>query len=495
MANDDKRFMLSHPAISLPQKPLLLIVDDDSLICDSLSLSLSALFEVVTSHSRPHCLQLLRQLRQPPELALVDLGLPPLPHRPDEGFALISDLLKLAPQIRIVVLSGQSDDGNARHARTLGAADFVAKPCHPGDLQQVLKGALAFRTLDARLDQGKGTSPLIGSSPAMQKLREQLRQYADLPFPVLIEGESGSGKEIIASSCLHHDTRRRDRPFLALNCAAISPNLVEATLFGYAKGAFTGAATSRAGYFEDAADGTLFLDEIGELALDLQAKLLRVLENGEYQRLGETRKRVSQARIIAATNRDLRREVKAGNFRADLYHRLSVCSIVAPPLREMGEDKLLLMEHFRHHYAAQTRQPPFHLAAEAEALWRSYAFPGNVRELRNIVIRLTTRHAGQVVGAAALEVELDLPDEPPPAAAPATSMLDQGAGDAIVTAAMHRLRQREPFSLDRLLDTTERGYIEAALKLAHGNVSQAARLLGIHRTTLYNRMEAAAREP
>jgi len=153
------------------------------------------------------------------------------------------------------------------------------------------------------------------------------------------------------------------------------------------------------------------------------------------------------------------------------------------------------MEHFRHHYAAQTRQPPFHLAAEAEALWRSYAFPGNVRELRNIVIRLTTRHAGQVVGAAALEVELDLPDEPPPAAAPATSMLDQGAGDAIVTAAMHRLRQREPFSLDRLLDTTERGYIEAALKLAHGNVSQAARLLGIHRTTLYNRMEAAAREP
>jgi transcriptional regulator with GAF, ATPase, and Fis domain len=139
-----------------------------------------------------------------------------------------------------------------------------------------------------------------------------------------------------------------ERPFLALNCAAISPNLVEATLFGYARGAFTGAVTVKAGYFEDAADGTLFLDEIGELALDLQAKLLRVLENGEYQRVGETRKRVSQARIIAATNRDLRREVKAGNFRADLYHRLSVCSIVAPPLREMGDDKLLLLDHFRH---------------------------------------------------------------------------------------------------------------------------------------------------
>jgi DNA-binding NtrC family response regulator len=224
--------MLTLPGPSLPEKPLLLIVDDDALICDSLSFSMTPLFEVVTSHSRPHCLQLLRQLRRAPELALVDLGLPPAPHRPDEGFALISDLLKVAPEIRIVVLSGQSDDGNARHARTLGAADFVAKPCDPGDLQQVLKGALAFRALDER--HREGASPLIGNSPAMQKLRVQLRQYADLPFPVLIEGESGSGKEIIASGCLHYETRRRLRPFLALNCAAISPNLVEATCLAMA---------------------------------------------------------------------------------------------------------------------------------------------------------------------------------------------------------------------------------------------------------------------
>ena len=333
--------MLSQSAPSQPEKPLLLIVDDDPLICDTLSFSMSPLFEVVTSHSRSHCLQLLRQLRRPPELALVDLGLPPVPHRPDEGFALISDLLKVAPEIRIVVLSGQSDDGNARHARTLGAVDFVAKPCSPVDPQQVLQGALTFRALDER--QRDNASPLIGNSPAIQKLRLQLRQYADLPFPVLIEGESGSGKEIIASSCLHHETRRRYRPFMALNCAAISPNLIEATLFGYARGAFTGAVTTKGGYFEDAADGTLFLDEIGELALDLQAKLLRVLENGEYQRVGETQKRVSQARIIAATNRDLRKEVRAGQFRSDLYHRLSVCSVVAPPLREMGDDKLLLL--------------------------------------------------------------------------------------------------------------------------------------------------------
>ncbi|WP_313950806.1 sigma-54 dependent transcriptional regulator [Accumulibacter sp.] len=482
--------------IPLPDKPLLLIVDDDALICDTLSYSMSPLFEVVTSHARPHCLQLLRQLRRAPELALVDLGLPPLPHRPDEGFALISDLLKFAPGIRIVVLSGQSEDGNARRARTLGAADFVAKPCDPGDLQEVLKRALAFRALDEQRDHhGQDPSPLIGNSPAMQKLRVQLRQYADLPFPVLIEGESGSGKEIIASSCLHYDTRRTHKPFLALNCAAISPNLVEATLFGYARGAFTGAITNKAGYFEDAADGTLFLDEIGELALELQAKLLRVLENGEYQRVGETQQRVSRARIIAATNRDLRKEVRSGNFRADLYHRLSVCSIVAPPLREMGDDKLFFLEHFRQLYAAQTQQLPFSLSAEAKALWLDYTFPGNVRELRNIVIRLATKHSGQTVDTSALEAELDLPDEPLTSAASATSGIDETAGDAIIATATQRLRQREPFSLNGLLDATERGYIEAALKLAHGNVSQAARLLGIHRTTLYNRMESSAREP
>ncbi|WP_434735883.1 sigma-54-dependent transcriptional regulator [Candidatus Accumulibacter meliphilus] len=480
--------------ISLPEKPLLLIVDDDPLICDSLSFSLSSLFQVVTSHSRPHALQLLRQLRRPPELALLDLGLPPLRHRPDEGFALISELLKVAPEMRIVVLSGQSEDGNARHARTLGAADFVAKPCNPADLQQLLQGALTFRALVEKRPPGAAASPLIGHSPAIDKLRLQLRQYADLPFAVLIEGESGSGKEIIASAGLHYDTRRREKPFLALNCAAISPNLVEATLFGYARGSFTGAIATKAGYFEDATEGTLFLDEIGELALELQAKLLRVLENGEYQRVGETQPRVSRARIIAATNRDLRKEVRAGNFRADLYHRLSVCAIVAPPLREMGDDKLLLLEHFRQLYAAQAQLLPFSLSAEASRLWLDYCFPGNVRELRNIVIRLASKHSGQVVDVAALEAELDVPDEPLAAATGIATGGEEADGEAIIAAAMQRLRQRQPFSLDGLLNATERGYIEAALKLAHGNVSQAARLLGIHRTTLYNRMESSARE-
>ncbi len=483
--------MTATPETAAPEKPLLLIVDDDPLISDTLSFSMSPAFEVVTSHSRPHCTQLLRQLRRLPEVALLDLGLPPLPHRPDEGFALIVDLLHAAPDIKIVVLSGQSDDGNARHARTLGATDFVAKPCHPAELHKILQRALSYRSLDERRAPGRAshlTPPLIGDSAAIQKLKVQLQQYGDSPFPVLIEGESGSGKEIIAR-CLHHETRRRDRPFFALNCAAISPNLVEPTLFGYAKGAFTGAAAATAGYFEDAADGTLFLDEIGELPLELQAKLLRVLENGEYQRVGETQKRVSRARIVAATNRDLRKEVRAGNFRADLYHRLSVFSISVPPLREMEGDKLLLLDHFRARYAAQAQQAPFSFSDEAGALWSRYSFPGNVRELRNIVIRLTAKFPGQVVQAGALEAELDLQDEPlaPPSAPPP---LPSAERDAIIAAASARLQQPETFSLDHLLAETERNYIESALRLTHGNVSQAARLLGINRTTLYNRMES-----
>ena len=478
---------------TLPEKPLLLIVDDDPLITDTLSLSLGNAFEIITSHARPHCTQLLRQLRRPPELALLDLGLPPLPHRPDEGFALISDLLALAPEIKIVVLSGQNDAGNARHARALGATDFIAKPCSPTDLHKALHRALSYRSLDANREPGLGTSPLIGNSPAIQKLRVQLQQYADSPFPVLIEGESGSGKEIVASSCLHHDTKRRNRPFFALNCAAISPSLVEPTLFGYARGAFTGANTAKSGYFEDAADGTLFLDEIGELPLELQAKLLRVLENGEYQRVGETQKRFSQARIIAATNRDLRKELKKGNFRADLYHRLSVFSITMPPLREMEDDKLLLLEHFSQRYALQAQQPAITLSEAAKALWSRYTFPGNVRELRNIVIRLTAKYPGQAVQAGALETELDLQDDTPASPLPAPAAIIR-EDDSLIAAARRRLQEPEPFRLDQLLAETERNYIEAALRLAHGNVSQAARLLGINRTTLYNRMESFAKE-
>jgi len=464
-------------------KPDLLIVDDDPLISDTLNFVLSRDFNVYVAESRAQVKSLLRQLDNPPQLALIDLGLPPTPHRPDEGFKLINELIAYSPSIKILVLSGQNEETNARHARTLGAIEFIAKPCEPEKIKTLLQNALQIRDAELTAQAGGGAG-LIGKSLPIDKLRQQITQYANAPFPVLIEGESGSGKELIASA-LHSQSTRAAKPFLALNCAAISPNLVEPTLFGYSKGAFTGATTSRAGYFEDAEDSTLFLDEIGELPLELQAKLLRVLENGEYQRVGETQSRVSNARVIAATNRDMRHEIRNGRFRADLYHRLSVFTIDVPPLRDLGEDKRMLLDYFREFYSRQAACKPFDLDARALTLWLEYSFPGNVRELRNIVIRLTTKHAGQAVNGEQLQVELDM-----------ESMELELPGlpvgqdfKSILESAKKHLQLQKNFNLDLTMQQWEKGYVEAALLITQGNLSQAAKLLGIHRTTLYSRMQ------
>jgi DNA-binding NtrC family response regulator len=454
---------MSTPLPSPKEKPALLIVDDDPLITETLAFALGAEYTVYACDSRAHAIELLRQLDAPPPLALVDLGLPPAPHAPDEGFRLIGELLAHSPRMKIFVLSGQNEAANARHARALGALDFIAKPADPTSIARALvRGLQAPAAEDAEF---------VGASPAITKLKNQIAQFAAAPYPVLIEGESGSGKELVATR-LHRLSPRAGRPYFSLNCAAISPQLVEPTLFGHVKGAFTGAATNKAGFFEDAADGTLFLDEIGELPLDMQAKLLRVLENGEYQRVGDTQRRTARCRVIAATNRDLRRAVREGSFRADLYHRLSVFTLSVPPLRELDQDKLLLLEHFR-----RQSDRPFELDEAATERWLRYDFPGNVRELRNIVIRLSAKYPGQRLSAAELEPELDV---------------DLGVApeskDPVVDQALRQLERGGQFDLDQTLRAWERAYIEAALRLTRGNVSQAAKLLGINRTTLYSRM-------
>jgi DNA-binding NtrC family response regulator len=456
---------MSTPLPSPEEKPALLIVDDDPLITETLAFALGAAYSVYPCESRQHAIELLRQLEAPPPLALVDLGLPPTPHSPDEGFRLIGDLLAHSPRMKIFVLSGQNDAANARHARALGAWDFIAKPADPSSIARALE-----RGLEAPAAED---AEFVGASPALTKLKSQIAQFAAAPYPVLIEGESGSGKEVVAMR-LHRLSPRAGRPYLSLNCAAISPQLVEPTLFGHVKGAFTGAATTKAGFFEDAGDGALFLDEIGELPVDMQAKLLRVLENGEYQRVGETQRRTARCRAIAATNRDLRRAVREGSFRADLYHRLSVFTLSVPPLRELENDKLLLLEHFR-----RRSERPFELDEAATERWLRYDFPGNVRELRNIVIRLSAKYPGQRLSVAELEPELDV-----------DIGTEDGKKDPLVDQALRQLQRDGQFDLDQTLKAWERSYIEAALRLTGGNVSQAAKLLGINRTTLYSRMSA-----
>ena len=449
----------------------LLLVDDDPLITDTLAFALGGDYEVHACASRAAAIELLRGLATPPPLALVDLGLPPTPHSPEEGFQLIGDLLAHAPAMRIVVLSGQNEAANARHARALGAWEFVAKPAEPALLKRMLARA---RETPAAEETG-----LVGESPALLKLKSQIAQFAPAPYPVLIEGESGSGKELAARS-LHRQSGRAERPYLVLNCVAMAPALVEPALFGYVKGAFSGAGSSKSGCFEDAQDGTLLLDEIGELPLELQAKLLGVLENGEYQRVGETQRRMARCRVLAASNRDLRSEVRKGAFRADLYHRLSVFTLIVPPLREMDRDKRRLLEHFSRLAAAQSGQPSFELDAGAAERWQQYDFPGNVRELRNIVLRLATQYPGQRISSTELEAEFDLEAPLPHAATQAAA--------AIAEQALRQLERAGAFNLDETLKAWERGYIAAALRLTRGNVSQAARLLGINRTTLYSRM-------
>ncbi|HEY3326087.1 MAG TPA: sigma-54 dependent transcriptional regulator [Novimethylophilus sp.] len=466
------------------EKPRLMLVDDDPLITDTLHFVLSEDFDVSVAESRTQARSLLRQLGAPPQIALVDLGLPPAPHSPDEGFKLIGELLAYAPAMKIFVLSGQNNQTNARHALALGAMEFIAKPCDVEQLRSQLKDALRLQNAESVAGNLQSGCGLIGESLAMNVLRNQIRQFATAPFPVLIEGESGSGKELVAA-CLHSLSARRGNAYLSLNCAAISPTLAESILFGHAKGAFTGAESASSGYFEDAGAGSLLLDEIGELPGDMQAKLLRVLENGEYQRVGETQIRKSRARILAATNRDLRDEVRAGRFRADLYHRLNVFALRVPPLRELEDDRLALLEHFRSFYAKEIGRPPFELDHAARQAWMAYPFPGNVRELRNIVIRLAAKHAGDTVNRDQLAAEFD------PLAGEAVAGSDALLNDpqAMMTFAQKHLQSQFNVSLDHILRLWEKSYVEAALKLTHGNLSQASRLLGVNRTTLYGRMQ------
>jgi len=458
------------------KKPRLLLVDDDALIRESLAYALAPEYEVTHAGDREAAVRALRG-GFVPDLALIDLGLPPVEHLPNEGFKLIGDLLAHEPGVRILVLTGQNEESNARRARALGAVELVPKPCEPGTLKKILARALQSGEIDRGAD-GEETRALVGDSPPLRRLRSQIDLYASSSFPALIEGESGSGKERVAFS-LHHLSARAKHPFLALNCAAISPTLVEPTLFGYAKGAFTGAQQAKSGYFEDAGEGTLFLDEIGELPSELQAKLLRVLENGEYQRVGETQTRHSRARVVAATNRDLREEVRAGRFRSDLYHRLTVFELQVPPLRELGDDRLKLLDYYRTLYATKSGSKSFSFDDAARARWTTYAFPGNVRELRNVVIRLLAKYAGYTVGSAELEAELAPSSETPRWDPVARARAELTSGKA--------------FSLDAVLKEVEQSYLDAALEIAQGNMSQAAKLLGISRTTLYGRLESAGR--
>jgi DNA-binding NtrC family response regulator len=464
-----------------PDKPVLLLVDDDPLIAESLGFLLRKHYEVIIADSRIKAIESLASKQQQPDIALIDLGLPPTPHKPDEGFDLVRELIAQPGDMKILVLSGQDNDVNIQHALRLGAVDFIAKPADPELLLTRLQHHLRLREIEQQREEQSETQ-VIGESAPVKAILQQIEQFADSPFPVLIQGESGTGKEMIAKA-LHEYSKRKSEPYMAINCAAIAPELLEAQLFGHRKGAFTGANQEHKGFFIEVGQGTLLLDEIGELPLALQGKLLRVIESGEFYRVGDTQQLKSRARIVAATNKVLREEVASGHFRTDLYHRLSILNISMPPLRERDDDVFLLLNHFQSTYADTVA--PFTLDDEAKDLWRTYEFPGNVRELRNVVIRLGTKCPGSTISKKQLEEEFE------------TQLSASSLTETSETLSDEYIKQQikaGAFYLDGLLSEVEGRCIRIALEMNNNNVSKAADALNINRTTLYSRVQKLGKQ-
>ena len=395
------------------------------------------------------------------DVVLLDLWLPGI-----DGLAVL-ERLRSAAAPPVIMISGHGSVDSAVRATRLGAYDFLEKPLSLERVLLTVNHALSDRRLREQVRDLKRhltlEEILIGESEPMQRLEQQIRSAAASHSRVLITGENGSGKEIVART-LHRHSPRADQPFIDVNCAAIPEELIESELFGHRKGAFTGAIDDRKGKFELADGGTLFLDEVGDLSLKTQAKVLRVLQEQTFQRVGGQQTIKVDVRVIAATNKNLEAEIAAGNFRSDLYYRLNVIPIEVPPLRARGNDMVLLAEHFLRRFAAETGQPKKRLSPGAAAKLKAYHWPGNVRELRNVAERLAILLPGETIEAE--DIQLGPPRaEPPPE----------------ISANLPLKEAREQF---------EKQYILDRLREMGGNVSRTAESLEVERSNLYRKMDA-----
>jgi two-component system NtrC family response regulator len=438
-------------------KPKLLVIDDEEAIRNQMRWALIEEYEVLLAEDRQSAMAQMKQ--EHPELVALDLGLPPAPRDATEGLRTLGDILALDRHAKVIVITGNHDRANALRAVEQGAFDFFAKPADLQEVRVVLRRALRLSQLEREnlsLRQQlteQGVDEIMGESPPMQRVFAAIRKVATTDASVLLVGDSGTGKELVAKA-IHQASNRRDGPFVVINCGAIPETLLESELFGHEKGSFTHADARRKGKFEYADGGTLFLDEIGELPLSLQVKLLRFLQEHHIERVGGREVISLDVRMIAASNRDLKREVAEKRFRDDLYFRLGVVTIVLPLLRERDGDVMLLarafLQRFAHHYHKEIQG--FSTDA-AEAIQR-FSWPGNVRELEHRVKRAVIMCDGRVVTPQDLE-------------------LDSPTGDQAVR------------SLREVREEVERQHIQSVLRRCDGNISQAAGELGISRPTLH----------
>jgi two-component system NtrC family response regulator len=395
-------------AKSDPTLPKLLIADDDSKIVKQLQWALSDEYTVLTAHDRASALHIAKKEMVP--VALLDLGLPPHPREAVEGLRTLEELISDNPLIKVIIVSGNSERQNALLALESGAHDLFPKPVNLDELKIVLNRVYRLVEMERERSEARALGrqlsfeSMIGSSETMQSIYSMIDKIARTGLPVLILGESGTGKELVAHA-IHNRSDRKDGPFGAINCGAIPAALLEAELFGHEKGAFTGATVQRRGKLELAREGTLFLDEVGDLAPELQVKLLRFLQEKVIERIGGRESMKVDCRVVAATNCDLETAVSDNRFRQDLYFRLAVFKIVMPALRERGDDVIELAEHLIIEFSRELKKPPKKLSKSAIEAIRAHNWPGNVRELQNRVKRALVLTDGPTITPAELEFQ------------------------------------------------------------------------------------------
>jgi DNA-binding NtrC family response regulator len=437
------------------------VVDDEPGLRESFHLILDEDFEVIDVPDGPSALEVVRSSQV--DVVLLDIRLPGM-----DGIEVLERIKAIDESLEVVLVTAVRTVRTAVAAMKLGAFDYLTKPFEEDELLSLVRRALERRSLEREVVylrselERRSAAEIVGQHPEMQRLYRLVAQVARTSTTVLITGESGTGKELIARA-IHRQGPRRDKPFVAVNPAAISETLMESELFGHERGAFTGAYQRKLGKFELAQGGTLFLDEIATLKSELQAKLLRVLQEREIERVGSAQTIKIDVRIIAATNADVPAAVAAGTFREDLYYRLNVVHVTVPPLRERVDDIELLVAHFVRRYNLEFGKHIQGLTPEAVAVLRAYAWPGNVRELQNVVERAVVLGEGPLIGVDDLPLELSL----------------GGAGSA----------DTDVLPLNEASDRFERQIVLRTLDRVSGNVSEAARLLGLHRNSLRAKLD------